>query len=104
MIALSDDLIWDHFDFFADFVVAASHETLDRINRVLRIGDRLPLGYLSDEPFPGFGESNHGRRGTPSFFIGNDLGLATLHDCDAGVGGAEVNSDNLCHKTSPPKT
>src|SRR5579872_1220910 len=104
VIALTDHLVGHHLDLFGDFVVAASHEALDRIDSVLRISNRLTLGDLSDEPFPSFGESNYGRRGTPSFFIGNDLGLATLHYGDAGVGGAEVNSDNFCHKTSPPKT
>ena len=95
MIALTDDLVRDHLDLFADFVVATSHEPLDRINGVLGIGNRLTFCHLADEAFAGLGKANYGRRSAPSFFISNDLGLATFHDCYAGVGGTEVNSDNL---------
>ena len=56
VVARLDDLVGDHLDLFADFVVAASHKPLDRIDRVFGIGDRLPLGDLSDEPFAGLGE------------------------------------------------
>jgi hypothetical protein len=48
----------------------------------------------------GLRESDYRWGSAPSFFIGNDLGLASLHDGNAGVGGPEVNSDNLGHKLS----
>ena len=100
VIALTDDFVGDHFHFLGDFIVAASHEPLDRVNRVLRVCNRLALGDLSDESLAGLGESDYRWGSAPSFFIGNDLGLATLHDGNAGVGGTEVNSDNLGHKLS----
>ena len=64
----------DHLHFFGDFVVAASHEPLDRINRVFGIGDRLPLGHLPNQPLPGLGESHHRRRSPPPLFIRDHLG------------------------------
>src|ERR1700757_4258812 len=100
MISGLDGLKWHHLHFFGDFVIAPSHETLDRVDRVFRVRDRLALGDLSDEPFAGLGESNYRWGSAPSFFIGNDLGLATFHHSYAGVGGPEVNSDNLGHKLS----
>ena len=101
VVALAHDFVGHHLYFFADFVVAASHETLDRVDRVFGIGDRLALGDLPDEPLAGLGKSDHRRGRAPSFFIGNNLGFATLHDGYAGVGGAEVNSYNLAHKPLP---
>ena len=98
VVARLHDLVGDHLHFFVDFVEAASHETLDRINRVFGIGDRLPFGDLPNQPLPGLGECDD-RRGSPAaFFIRDDLGLAALHHGDAGVGGSQVNSDNLGHK------
>src|SRR3954454_20329307 len=101
VIALTDDLIGHHLDFFLDFVETASHEPLDGIDVVLGIVNRLPLGDLSDEPFAGLGETDYRRRSAPSFFVGYDLGLATFHNSNTGIGGSEVNSDNLCHKHPP---
>ena len=48
MIAVALDLVGDHLHLFVDFVIAASHEPLDRVNRVLRVSDGLALGHLSD--------------------------------------------------------
>ena len=98
VVARLHDLIGHHLDLFRHFVEAPSHEALDRINRVLRIGDGLPLGHLPDQPFAGLGKSDHRRRSAPSFFIRDHFGLAALHDRHAGIGGPKVNSDNLAHK------
>jgi hypothetical protein len=45
------DLVGNHLHFFVHFVIATSHESLDGVNGVLGIGDRLPLGDLSNEAF-----------------------------------------------------
>ena len=100
VVAVPLDLVRDHLQFFADLVVAASHEPLDRENRVLRIGNSLPLSDLPHQPFAGFGESDNRRRSPPTFFVRYNFRLSTLHNRDAGVGGAEVNSDNLSHNAS----
>ena len=102
VVAFALHFIWDHLHLFVHFVVAPPHKTLDRINRVLGIGDGLPLSHLPDQPLPSLGESDDRRGSAASFFISDDLGLATLHNSHAGVGGAEVNSDNLGH-IAPPK-
>ena len=98
VVAVALNLIRDHLQLFADFVIAASHEPLDRVNRVLGIGDGLPLGDLPHQPFAGLGESDDRRRSPSTFFIRYNFRLSTLHNRDAGVGGAKVNSNNLSHK------
>ena len=97
VVARLHDLVRDHLDLFLDFVVAASHEPLDRINGILRVGNGLPLSDLAYQAFAGLGETDHRRSGPASFFVGDDLGFSTFHDRHAGVGGSQVNSYNLCH-------
>ena len=38
-----------------------------------------------------------GRRGARAFGVFDDLRLAAFHDGDAGVGGAQVDTDNFAH-------
>jgi hypothetical protein len=71
-------LVRDHLHFFGHFVIAPAHEALDRENRVLRIGDGLPLGDLPDQPFSALGEGHDGRSGAIAFLIRNDGRLARL--------------------------
>ena len=80
-----------------DFVEAAAHEALDREDRVLRVGDGLPLGDLPDQPLAGLGERDDRRRQPPAFRIGDDDGLAAFHDGDDGVGRAQVDADDFAH-------
>ena len=100
VVAIALYLIWNHLQLFADLVIAPSHEALDRINRVLRIGNGLPLGDLPHQPFAGLGEPNDRRGGPATLFIRYNFRLATLHNRHAGVGGAEVDSNNLSHNAS----
>ncbi len=80
-----------------DFVEPAAHEPLDRVDGVLRVGDRLPLGDLADETLAVLGERHdRGVVRLPSWF-GDDDGLAALHHGDHGVGRAEVDSDDMRH-------
>src|SRR5690606_9987735 len=74
-----------------------SHETLDRIDGLFRVGDRLAFGDVTDEAFAGFAERHDGRGGAMPFRIGNDGGLTAFHDGDAAVGGTEVDSDDFGH-------
>ena len=85
VVAVPLHLIRDHLQFFANLIKPASHKSLDRENRVLRIGNSLPLSDLPHKPFPSLGKSNHRRRSPPSFFIRYNLGLSTLHNRHAGV-------------------
>ena len=102
VVARLHDLVGDHLDFFRDFVIAASHEPLDRVHRVFRIGDGLPLGHLANQPFARLGKSDDRWRGSATFFIGDHFRLATFHNRYTGVGGSEINSDNLAHDLTPP--
>ena len=78
-------------------VEAAPDQALDRVEGLHRIGDRLTLGGLADEPLAGVGEGDH-RRGRPrAFGILDDLGVAAFHDRDAGIGRTEVDTDDFRH-------
>ncbi len=78
-------------------VVAAADEALDREERVFRIGDRLALGRLADQPLAVVGEGDDGRRRALPLGVLDDLGVLAVHDRDARVGRAEVDADDFCH-------
>jgi hypothetical protein len=83
-------------------VEAAADQALDREERVLGIGDGLPLGGLSDEAFLVREGDDRGGRAR-SLGVLDDPGLAPVHDGDAGVGGAEVDTDDFCHEVPFPR-
>ena len=89
-----------HLHFFADFVEAAAHEPLDREDRVLGIGDGLPLGDLAYEPLAGLAECHNRGGDAAAFRVLDDGGLIAFHHRDHGVGGAEVDADNFAHALS----
>ena len=81
-----------------DLGLLAAHEALDREDRPLRVDDGLPLGDGADEALVAVGERNdRGGRAT-ALAVLEDGRLAALHDREARVGGAEVDSDGLAHK------
>ena len=94
-----DDLVGHQFGvLLGDRIVeAAADQALDRENRIVRIGDRLALGRLADEPLTVLGESDDRRRRARAFRILDDLRLAAFHDGDAAVGRAQVDPDDLGH-------
>ena len=87
---------------FADFVETAAHEPLNRIDRVFRVGDRLPLGDLSDQALPAFGETDNRRRGAATLLIGNHDRLAAFHDGDDRVCRAQIDTNYLAHVCLSP--
>ena len=58
----ADDLVGDHLLFGGHFAVPPAHETLDRIDGLLGIGDDLPAGRLADEHVAFVGERDDARR------------------------------------------
>ena len=98
-----DDLVRHHVNVLLHHVVGETpaHQALDRVQGVLGIRDRLTLGRLPDQHFAIVAVGNHGRRGARSLGILDDLRLAAFHDRHAGVGGPEVDTDNLAHFASP---
>ena len=60
--------------FLVHFVELAAHETLDRENRVVRVGDGLAFRGLADEPLAGLGKCDDGRRGACAFRFSSTTG------------------------------
>ena len=74
--------IGDHLHFFVDLLHPAPHEALDGEDRVLGIGDCLPLGDLPNQQLALLGECDHGRTSSRAFGIRYDDRFAALHDGD----------------------
>ena len=83
-------------------VVLAAHESLDREDRVFRVGHGLALGHLADQPLAVLGDGHHRRRRARAFLIDDDGGLPAFHDGDHRVGGAEVDSDHFAWHIGNP--
>ena len=77
--------------------VVGAHLALDGGNGAVVVGNSLPLGKASDHPLTGLGKSDHRRRGSAAFRVGDDDRLAAFHHGNAGICGAEVNTDDFGH-------
>ena len=84
--------------------VVGAHLALDGGNGAVVVGNSLPLGKASDHPLTGLGKSDHRRRGSAAFRVGDDDRLAAFHHGDAAVGRTKVDTNNLRHNQNPPKT
>ena len=96
-----DDLVGDEVLVLVDHrvVVAASDQALDREEGAFRVGHRLALGRLADEPLAVVGEGDDRRRRARPFGVLDDLRGLAVHDRDARIGRAEVDTDNFSHFT-----
>jgi hypothetical protein len=93
-----DDLVGHALVGLGEFGELAADEALGGENGVFRVGDGLAFGGLADEALAVFGESDHRGGGAGTFRVFQHDGLAAFHDGHAGVGGAEVDSENFGHK------
>ena len=93
------DLVGDELLVLLDHrvVVAPADQALDREDGALGIGDRLALGRLADQPLAVVGEGDDRRRGAHALGVLDDLRRLAFHHGDAGIGGAEVDADDLAH-------
>ena len=91
-VSRANDLVRHHLDLVGHFVEPAADETLDRVNRRLRVGDSLTLGGLTYEHFARLGERDDRRCSALTFLIGNNRSLAAFHNGHTAVGGTQVNS------------
>ena len=91
------DLVGDDLRLLGDLADLAAHEPLDRKDGVLGVQHRLPLGGGPDEPLVGVGERHDGRGGAVALGVLQHGGLAALHDRDARVRRAQVDSNGLRH-------
>ena len=98
-IGTANDLIGDERHvLFADRVIEGpANQPLDREDRALRIGHRLPLGGLAHETFAVVGERDNGRRRARALGILDHLGGRALHDSDARIGCAKVDANYFRH-------
>ena len=79
------------------YLVVGAHLALDGHNSAVGVGDGLALCHLAHHPLAVLGEGHHGRGGTVALCVGDDNGLAALHNSHAGVGRTQVDTDNLRH-------
>ena len=91
------DLVRDLLRLGADLAEQAAHESLDRVDGVLGIDCGLTAGQLPDQALAGARERDDRRGGAAALGVGDDDGLAALHHCHHAVGGAEIDTDCLCH-------
>ena len=90
-----NDLVGNALGLFGHLGDPAAHEPLDREDGVLRIGDCLTLGDLTDEPLAVLREPDDRRRRPTAFGVGDDDGIAAFHDRDDRVRRTEVDTDDL---------
>src|ERR1019366_308301 len=94
-----DDLEWHHGNVFLHhlLVETAADQTLHAIQRVGRIGDGLAFGGGTPQHLAVFHIGDDGRCGACAFRVLDHLGLAVFHDGHAGVGRAQVDTDDFSH-------
>ncbi len=94
-----EDLKGHQVDVLLDFLVGelAANQPLDGVEGVLGVGHRLTLGGCTDQNLALVHVGDDRWRGARAFTVLDDFGLTGFHDGHAGVGGAQVNANNLCH-------
>ncbi len=95
-----DDLVRHQLDVFLNdvFFKATTDQTLDRVQGILRVGNRLTLGRLANQGFTVVGVGDDRRSGTTTLSVLDHLGGTVFQNRDTGVGGPQVDTDNLAHK------
>ena len=90
-----DDRVWQQLDVPLDdgVVELPTDEALGVVDRAFRVGGRLVLGGLADEPLAAVGKGDPGRGDPVALVVGDYLDVAVPVDADARVGGAEVDTD-----------
>ena len=78
-------------------VEAPSDQAFDCEKRVRRVGDPLTLCRQTDETLVVGGKCNNRRRRVGALGILQNFRFSALHDGDARVGRAEVDTDNFSH-------
>src|SRR5699024_3235511 len=81
-------------------LVVGTHLTLDGDHGAVGVGDGLALSHLAHHALAVLGEGHHGRSGAVAFGVGDDDGLAALHDGHTRVSRTKVDTNNLRHNNS----
>ena len=82
-------------------VPLSADEPLRGVDGVLGVRDRLPLRDVADEPLARLGHGDHRRSRLVPAAVGNDARRPVLHDGDARIRRAEVDSDHLLQGRLP---
>ena len=82
---------------FGRFSCGATNEALNGRYGVFGVGNRLILSGLAHHAFAVFAETHHGRSGAVAFGINQNFWFGPFHDRHGGIGGAQVDTNNLCH-------
>ena len=99
-----NDLVRDHLHFLGHLRELAPHEALDRVDRVLRIGDGLALRHLADQPLALFRERHDGGGDSAALRVGNHGGRVAFEDGDDRVRRPQIDADHLAHCSRLPWT
>ncbi len=94
-VGRGDDLEGNAGHVVLALVQAASHETLDGVDRAGGVGHGLTFGLLTHQTLAILGESDHGGSGSMPLRVGDDLRLGAVHDGHARICGAQVNTQHL---------
>jgi hypothetical protein len=97
VVGRPDHLIGNLLDLARNFLEAAAHEALDRVDRILRIRDSLTLGNLADQALAFLGKGHDRGRCPSPFFVGDDDRIVAFHHRHDGIRGTQVNSYDLSH-------
>ena len=84
-------------DFVGHLIVRFPHETLDRVNRPVRVGHCLTLGRVAHLAFPVVHKSNHGRSCPMTFAVRDNNGFTAFHYSYAGVSSSQVDTYYFSH-------
>ena len=79
------DLVGNHGYLLRDLVETASHESLDGIDGIFRVGNHLVFRGLAYQAFSFLRKTYYRRCNPLAFRILDDDGLPPLHDCDTGI-------------------
>ena len=95
VVLAGDDLIRNALDLVLDLAHLAAHEALDGKDRVLRVGDGLTLGDLTDETLAVLREADDRWGRATALGVGDDDRVAAFHDRDDGVRRSEIDANDF---------
>ena len=98
-IVCLNNFVGHHFNIFLHYIIfkATTDQALNRIYCIVRVGHCLTLGWLTDQNFTFFSESDNRWRRSGALCIFNDFGLIAFKYRHTRVGGTQIYSDNLSH-------
>ena len=100
VVRAANNFVRNDLFFRGDFTVTSPHESLDGVDRVVRIRDRLVLRRFANQRAAFIGEGNNTWSQAVAFQVRNHLRDGTFHHGNHRVRCTKVDADNLftfCH-------